>query len=169
MADVTDDTKPVMPPTEGAVHGYEALRDTAAALVGAAQREVRLFAPYLEPTVFNTGAVAGALIEFARRHPRNRVLVLIEDAVQVQRDNDRLVALARRLSDRVELRAVEENDRGARDLYLLADRATCLYRETMDRIDAVVLHQAQEIAARIERFDTVWERAEPVALRTLGL
>lgn len=151
------------------MHGYEALRDAAAALVHAARREVRLFAPYLEPAVFNTAAFSGALAEFARQHARNHVRVLVEDAVQLQRDNDRLVALTRRLSDRVELRVVEENDRGARDLYLIADRTACLHREAMDRVEAVVLHKAQDIAALIERFDAVWERAEPIALRTLGL
>lgn len=154
---------------EGAAHGSDALRASASALLRAARREVRLAAPYLDPAIFNTGAVVDALAAFVTQHPRNRARVLIEDVNQVLRDNGRLIVLARRLPDAIELREVEENERGARDLYLLADRSLSLVQETMDRTDGVVSRAPHEIAALIERFDAAWERASPVALRTLGL
>jgi len=53
---------------------------------------------------------------------------------------------------------------------LLADRATFLLQEDVGRNDGVVSARApQEAAQLIGRFDALWERATPVALRTLGL
>lgn len=155
---------------EGAVHGTEALAQTVAALVASARREVRLFAPYMEPAVFHTAAVTSAIARFAAQHARNRVNVLVEDVAQVMRDTSRLVDLARRLADGVALREIEDNDRGARDLFLLVDRSAFLVLEDIGRSDGVVSARApQELAQLVSRFDDAWERATPVALRTLGL
>lgn len=155
---------------EGTVQGHEALADAVATLLQSARREMRLFAPYVEPAVFHTPSVTSALAHFAAAHARNRVNVLIEDVAQVMRENGRLIELARRLADNVELREVEDNDRGARDLFLLVDRAAFLMVEDVGRSDGVVSARApQELAQLLTRFDDVWERATPVALRTLGL
>jgi hypothetical protein len=155
---------------EGAVHGTEALAQSVAALLASARREVRVFAPYMEPAVFHTGAVTGAIARFAAQHSRNRVNVLVEDVAQVMRDNGRLIDLARRLADGVELREIEDNDRGARDLFLVVDRSAFLVLEDVGRSDGVVSARApQELAQLVSRFNDVWDRATPVALRTLGL
>jgi hypothetical protein len=129
-----------------------------------------LFAPFLEPTVFQAASVTGAMARFAAQHAHNRLHLLIEDVAQVRRDNSRLIELSRRLADAIELREVEDNDRGARDLFLLADRAAFLMQEDVGRGNGVVSARApQEAAQLIARFDDIWERATPVALRTLGL
>ena len=156
--------------TEGLVKGSEGLARAVTALLRSARRQVRLFAPYLDPNVFHTAAVTGAMTRFGAQHLHNRVQILIEDVAQVRRDNGRLVEIARRLADAVEIRQVEDNDRGARDLFLLADRAAFLLQEDVGRNDGVVSARApQEAAQLIGRFDALWERATPVALRTLGL
>lgn len=158
------------PLVEGAVHGHDALAQAVAALLQSARREVRLFAPYIEPAVFHTSIVTGAIAKFAAQHARNHVSVLVEDVAQVTRDNGRIIELARRLADGVELREVEDNDRGARDLFLLIDHAAFLVLEDVGRSDGIVSTRApQELAQLIGRFDDAWERATPVALRTLGL
>lgn len=164
----TDQNDPAL--SEGLIHGVDALAQAVAALLSSARRHVRLFAPYLEPSIFQTASVTAAMARFVAQHSHNRVYVLIEDVAQVRRDNGRLIELARRVSDGVELREVEDNDRGARDLYLLADRAAFLMQEDVGRSDGVVSARApQEAAQLIARFDEIWERATPVALRTLGL
>jgi|ERR1051325_4275540 hypothetical protein len=174
---VSDDANPSPPPDaatgaappEGAVRGPDQLRDTIVALFGQAHRAVRLASPYLDRRIFNTGAMANAIASFARQHARNRAYILIEDATQVRQDNDRLIVLLRRLADGVELREVDETDRGARDLYLLTDFTACLFQEDVGRSDAVVSRKPNEIAARLGRFDAAWERANPIAIGTLGL
>lgn len=156
--------------TDGLVHGPEALVHAAAALLHAARRNIRLFAPQVAPALFSSAAVTDALAHFAARHARNSARLLIEDAAQLLRDNGRLVQRARRLADAVELREVEDTERGARDLYIIVDRSAHLLQEDIGRNDAVVAtgapHQTLEL---IERFDAAWDRATPLALRTLGL
>lgn len=163
----TNDPTPAL--VEGALQGAEEVARGIAALVRLARREVRLCAPYLDPAAFNSAAVVEALGAFAVRHPRNRLHLLIEDVPQVLRDNGRLVVLARRAADTVELRAVPENERGARDLYLVVDRSARLVQEDVTRAAAVLSRAAPETAPLIERFNAAWARAEPIALRTLGL
>ena len=164
----SNNTEPTL--SEGLVHGPEALAQAVAALLHRARREVRVFAPYVEPAVFQSASVTGAVARFAAQHSRNRVYILIEDVAQVLRDNGRLIELARRMADAIELREVEDNDRGARDLFLLADRSAFLMQEDVGRSDGVVTARApQEVAQLIGRFDDTWDRATPVALRTLGL
>jgi hypothetical protein len=139
-------------------------------LLRSARREVRLFSPHLDSAVFNTDAVTGALAAFATQHGRNRARVLLEDATQVLRDNSRLISLARRLPDNVELRELEDADRGARDAYLVADRAAYFAQADVTRSEATVVTQkSRDLADLIERFEAAWERSRPVALRPLGL
>lgn len=153
----------------GQARGPQAVAQAFCALARAARLELRLFAPQLQPAVFGTAEAAGALAGFLTQHPRNRLRVLVEDAAQVRRDNDRLIELGRRLPDQLELRAVAEPDRGARDLYLVADRSALLHQEDVARDEAVVAESRLEAARLMERFNGAWERAEPLALRTLGL
>lgn len=156
--------------TEGLVHGPEALVRAVTALLRSARHEVRLFAPRVAPSVFSSTATTTALGHFAARHARNNARLLVEDAPQLLRDNGRLVQLARRLADSLELREVEDNNRGARDLYVIADRSAYLMQEDVERNEALVaIRTPHETVKLIERFDAAWDRATPLALRTLGL
>lgn len=150
-----------------ALQGPEALARFVCRLADAAQRELRLFAPRLAPASFDASAHA-ALSRFLTRHPRNRLYMLIEDEAQVRRDHERLLELARRTADRFELRVVDEADRGAREMYLVADRTAALWQEDAAH-DAARACTRVEAVRLAERFDTAWERAQPAALRTLGL
>lgn len=152
----------------GVVRGYDELRRAAIALVQQARRDIRLFGSRLNPLVFNTASITDALVAFAVGHPRNRVRVLVEDAEQVLRDNGRLVTAARRLGN-LEIRAVEESDRGARDVYLLSDRSACLVIQAAEENEAVVATAPPQPGVLAQRFEAAWERAEPMAMRTLGL
>lgn len=155
---------------DGLVRGPDALAHAIAAVLRSARRDARLFAPQLAPSIFSSAAVTAALARFATGHARNRARLLVEDATQLLRDNGRLVQLARRLAAGLEVREVEDNDRGARDLYIVADRLAFLLQEDIGRNDAVVATRApQETNGLIERFDTAWDRATPLALSTLGL
>lgn len=170
MASETSPSSQAVELPAGAVHGNDALTQAIAALLQQARREIRLFAPYLDAAVFGSPSIAQALAAFAARHRRNRAHLLLEDTAQLQRDSGRLLDSVRRVADAAELRAVEENDRGARDLFVIADRAAFLVQEDIGRADAVVTTQApREIAELIGRFDVAWERAVPIALRPLGL
>lgn len=146
------------------VRGVEAVRDLLGPLIDRAQHEVALFAPQLPAELFNTVAFIRAFASFAARHRRNRGRLLLGDAPQALRDNDRLVALARRLSDAILVRQVAENDRGDRDIVLLVDHSAYLQQQDSARVEAVLdTRGGPAIAKLVDRFEAMWDRSEPVA------
>ncbi|HEX7043753.1 MAG TPA: hypothetical protein VF203_03970 [Burkholderiales bacterium] len=154
----------------GPCNGADAIAQALAALAASARRELRLHAPRLDDVIVGNSVVVDALRRFATRHARNRVRILLEETASLLQDHDRLIALARRLPEAIQFREVEENDRGARDLYAVADRSACLLQEDVGRYRAVVAADSpRQNAQRVERFDELWDRATPVALWSLGL
>ncbi|KPL26931.1 MAG: hypothetical protein AMJ72_11680, partial [Acidithiobacillales bacterium SM1_46] len=90
---------------------------------------------------------------------------------QAVRDNNRLIDLARRLSDFVEIRQVGESDRGLRELFVLADRNAVLYQQDVTRVEAIVDTGGRRAGAELRmRFQGLWDRSEPIPeIRTTGL
>src|SRR5581483_5834231 len=85
--------------TDGLVQGEAGIGRALAQLIRFARREVRLFAPVLDPAIFHGATVTQAMAHFVTQHSRNRIRILIEDVTQTLRDTGRLVDLARRLAD----------------------------------------------------------------------
>ena len=148
-----------------------ALRETIAALLEQAQHEILVFGPDLDGYYFNTARVADALGRFIARHRENRARILVEHRQQVIRDNARLMALARRFADAVQLRRVSEDHTGANELFIVVDSRTCLYQQDADRIDRpIAMQQLREAALLARRFRTIWELGEPlVEIKPAGL
>lgn len=138
-------------------------RDFIARLIEAAQREIDVFAPQLDPHLFNRARLARGLAGFAARHRRNRARFLVEDAAQAIRDNDCLVDLCRRFSEAIELRMVDEAYLGIREMFMVVDRTGYLHQEDTDRpecvADAADKGQAVKLALR---FEQMWDRSAPV-------
>jgi hypothetical protein len=142
-----------------------------ATLVSQARREIALFAPELDPALFNTAALDHALIGFATNHRHNHARLLVEDAQQAVRDNTRLVELARRLSDFVDLRQVGEEHIGRRELFVLVDREGYLHQRDLTHPECLLdLHGHREAVELTQRFQEMWDRSQPIAaIRTTGL
>lgn len=169
MAETPAPTNP--PAAPETARGEEAIGDRIAALAEGTFHEFDVFAPQLDPRWFNTGRLHRALGSFATRHRHNRARLLVEDAAQAVRDNNRLVELARRLSDFVEIRQVGESDRGLRELFVLADRNAVLHQQDVTRVEAIVETGGRRAGAELRmRFQGLWDRSEPIPeIRTTGL
>lgn len=153
------------------LRGSDAVRDALAPLVDRAMHDIALFAAQLPAELFNTVAFSRALASFAARHTRNRARLLFDQVDQALQDNDRLVALARRLSDTLSVRQVSEDDRGHREIILLIDHAACIQQHDFARAEAIMdARGGAAIAELAQRFDAMWERSEPIsAMHPLGL
>jgi len=169
---MTDTPTPAAPPaTPEIARGEEAIGERIATLAEGSVHEFDVFAPQLDPRWFNTGRLHRALAAFATRHRHNRVRLLIEDTTQAVRDNNRMVELARRLSDFFEIRQVGESDRGLRELFVLADRSAVLHQQDVTRVEALVETGGRRAGAELRsRFQGMWDRSEPIPeVRTAGL
>jgi uncharacterized protein YeeX (DUF496 family) len=153
------------------IRGRDEVRDQLAVLAEEARREVALFSPQLDSYFFNNGRFARALASFAARHRHNRARILVEDATQALHDNDRLVALLRRLSDFLDMRQVGEEHQGIRDMFIVIDHGSYLHRQDMSKPECLTnAHDPQEAVNLLRRFNEMWNRSEPVAsLRSAGL
>ena len=154
-----------------AVRGAEAIQAAVLALIECAERALAIYAPLLEPALFNGTAHTRALAQFAARHRSNTIRLLVDDAAQAVRDNDRLANLSRRLSDAITWHEVETEARGGGELFVIADGRRCLYLPDRLRNDAEWAEVKDRLPVDLQqRFDALWERSQPATtLSPVGL
>lgn len=160
------------PPTGPSVlKSREDTRDAIAALIGLARRDIVVFAPQMEAFFFNGAQLGGMFASFAAKHQHNRARILVEDAAQVLRDNDRLVGLCRRFSEFIQLRQVGEEHRGYREMFLIVDGVSYLHQPDITEPECVVEPAGRKYCVDVKRrFELMWERSETLpGLHTAGL
>ncbi len=146
-------------------------RGIIASLVANARREIKVFAPILDPFYFNTPAMEQSLIGFTLAHPHNRVQLLIEDIPALLLDQARLVGLVRRLSGRIEIRRVDDDAVGQREFFVVADGRGYFHQiDYQGRESSTDFDASGEAALLVRRFEELWERSARIPdLQTTGL
>jgi hypothetical protein len=155
------------PETAGREHRHPQTRETLRAamleLVGTARHQLDVVAPALDAAVWNSTAMGEALGHFVTGHARNRARFVVEDTEHMLVTCTRLVELARRFSELLQIRRLGEAHHGLAEMFMLADRENCLIQPEISVIDATYDVGAPRLAAPCRRrFDTLWEAAEPV-------
>jgi hypothetical protein len=141
----------------------EDIRDAVAALIGLARRDIVVFAPQMEAFFFNGSQLGQMFASFAANHRNNRARLLVEDAAQVLRDNDRLVGLCRRFAEFIQLRQVGEEHRGRREMFVIVDGVSYLHQPDITEPECIVEPSGRKYSADARRrFDTMWDRSEPL-------
>ena len=165
------DTAGTTTPARVLLKNRDAVRAQIALLAGQARHEVLVFAPLLDPYLFNTAELSHLLASFAARDRHNLVHILIEDVDQAIHDNDRIVMLCRRLSDFVQMRRVGEQHKGLKEMFVVTDHHDYLHQSDTTRPECLAAPADAHIASELRhRFREMWERSEPIAaLRTTGL
>jgi len=146
-------------------------RGIIASLVANARREIKVFAPILDPFYFNTRAMEQSLIGFALVHPHNRARILIEDIPALLLTQARLIELRRRLSDRIEIRRVADDAVGLREFFVIVDGRGYFHQIDYEgRESSAEFEAAGEAALLARRFDELWEGSVRIPdLQTTGL
>lgn len=139
-------------------------------LVENARRDIKVFAPLLDPYYFNTAAVERGLTAFALIHSENRAQFLIEH-VPALLGQARLLGLLRRLGARLEIRRVDENAIGLREFFVVADTHAYYRQNDYEILDGYTETDAPGPAALlVQRFAERWERSERIVdLQPTGL
>ena len=86
------------------IAGRDNLRDAVLDVFKHASHRILVVAPILDPHFFSNEEVTSYLASFAASHPRNMVRFLVEDGDGTVRYNPRLVGVARKLGDFVQIR-----------------------------------------------------------------
>jgi hypothetical protein len=141
----------------------EELREAATALISRARRELMICCPALDPLLFNRAVLAEALGRFIARQPRSRLRIVVEDTEHMLLSNVRLVELARRFSDIVQVKRLGEPHHGLTELFMVADGISCLRQQDIAVMDATLDLQAPPLCAPLaRRFEEIWAASEPV-------
>lgn len=153
------------------LEGLEAYSDAAVALLGQAQRTVRIRSYELDRRIYGRPAMVDAVRRFVLSHDRARLQVLVHSPARTARvGGHRLVELGRQLSSRIEFRSVPESGRQQRpDLVAIDSHELLLRRHPDDRESQ--LHADPRLTRLTEDdFDELWQLAPPAQeLRRLGI
>ena len=139
-------------------------------LVENARRDIKVFAPLLDPYYFNTPVLEQGLIAFALAHSESRAQFLIEHVPSLL-DQARLLGLLRRLGARLEIRRVGENAIGLREFFVVADARAYYRQNDYEILDGTTEPDAPGPATLLaRRFAELWERSERIVdLQPTGL
>jgi predicted GNAT family N-acyltransferase len=132
-------------------------------LCAQARRTLRIFSTALEPELYANDAIVSVLSALARRHRQSEIRLLICDETALRESHHPLVALSQRLPSALPLRVLPTDFRPELDaLFLLADRSGIFaYPESAPNVAWCSYHLPPTVKDYQERFDRMWESAEP--------
>lgn len=159
--------------TEGRLRldGQQAIRSACAELARAARRELVIFSRDLDPRYYDDLPFLAEIQRLALERPQLPVRALVMEPRAPISQGHRLIELARRLTSRVQIRKVADDDRDRIDAYLVADRRGYCLRPLADQREAFHAPDSPAEARRLcADFERMWELAEPdTELRRLHL
>ena len=163
MSDVKENYKIV----SGLAESLEAID----AVIGAAERTLRIFDATLSNRGFNAPARAERLREFLVAGRAHRLLIALHDTSLLERENPRLLTLLRQFPMSIEIHRTVGEARNARHAFVVADDHSLWRQVHVEQPRAVVaLHSPPDALPIAQRFDEIWELSEPaVSATTLGL
>lgn len=141
------------------------------ALILQATQSIVVWAPSLDPGVYNTFTINDALARFAAAHPRNRVAILIDDIKSLVRHNPRLVAVCRRFSTFIQLKCYPDDYPPMEDYFVVVDQQGYYHQPQWAVPSAIACMSDRRKATQLQRrFQQHWEIGEsPTELFTAGL
>jgi hypothetical protein len=154
------------------ISSLEEMRAAVDAVAASAQRLMSIYTPDLEPELYDQNGFLEIVKRFvlARRFAKARVL--LSDSTRLLRDNNRFIAMGRRLTSCIDIRpaaaAAAAKQRACG--YLIADDRAIVYRVHSDRWDGVADLNNPPIARQyLDEFDEIWHASTPDELARQSL
>ncbi len=127
-----------------------------------ARRELLVQDPLLEPALYEQAPFIQAVRRLVLSRLALCVRVLVFDPKTVNRRSPRLVELARRLSSRIAIQRVADEDQERLDAFLVVDTVGYIHRQWSERMQAVADYSDRLRARRLTaEFERLWERSAP--------
>jgi hypothetical protein len=139
------------------ISSLEEMRAAVDAVAASAQRLMSIYTPDLEPDLYDQNAFLEIVKRFVLARRFAKVRVLISDSNRLLRDNNRFIAMGRRLTSCIDIRpalgAVKQRAAG----YVIADDRAIVYRVHPDRWDGVADLNNPPVARQyLDEFDEIW-------------
>jgi hypothetical protein len=139
------------------ISSLEEMRAAVDAVAASAQRLMSIYTPDLEPDLYDQNAFLEIVKRFVLARRFAKVRVLISDSNRLLRDNNRFIAMGRRLTSCIDIRpaigAIKQRAAG----YVIADDRAIAYRVHPDRWDGVADLNNPPVARQyLDDFDEIW-------------
>jgi hypothetical protein len=126
-------------------------------IAATAQRLISIYTPDLEPDLYDQSAFLEVVKHFVLTRSFSKVRVLIAEPTRVLRDNNRFVAMGRRLSSCIDIRYMAAQAPQRASSYLIADDRAIVYRMRADTWDGVAdINNPPAARLYMQEFDQVW-------------
>jgi len=135
----------------------EDMRAAVDAVAASAQRLMTIYTPDLEPDLYDQNAFLEIVKRFVLARRFAKVRVLLSDSGRLLRDNNRFIAMGRRLTSCIDIRPAVGVAKQRACAYLIADDRAIVYRVHPDRWDGVADLNNPPIARQyLDEFDEIW-------------
>jgi hypothetical protein len=139
------------------IASLEDMRAAVDAVASSAQRLMSIYTPDLEPDVYDQNGFLEIVKRFVLARRFAKVRVLLSDSGRLLRDNNRFIAMGRRLTSCIDIRPVTGPVTQRAAGYLIADDRAIVYRVHTDRWDGVADLNNPPIARQyLDEFDEIW-------------
>jgi hypothetical protein len=147
------------------ISSLEEMRAAIDAVASGAQRLMSIYTPDLEPELYEQNSFLEIVKRFVLARRFAKVRVLLSDSGRLLRDNNRFIAMGRRLSSCIDIRpavAPVKRASGYPGAYLIADDRAIAYRVHLDRWDGVADLNNPPVARQyLDEFDEIWHASSP--------
>jgi len=135
------------------------VREASLKVAKSAQRLLSIFTQDLEPLIYGEEPFLEAIKRLVLARSYAKVRVLLADPSRAIVDNNRFLALARRLTSCIDLRAMStEYPAGAAGAFIIADDKALVYRLQADRWDGISdMNDPAVVRKYLHFFDEVWQ------------
>jgi len=139
------------------ISSLEEMRAAVDAVAASAQRLMSIYTPDLEPDLYDQNGFLEIVKRFVLARRFAKVRVLLSDSGRLLRDNNRFIAMGRRLTSCIDIRPASGVAKQRAAGYLIADDRAIVYRVHSDRWDGVADLNNPPIARQyLDEFDEIW-------------
>jgi hypothetical protein len=133
------------------------VRDASLKVAKSAQRLLSIFTPDLEPLIYGEEPFLEAIKRLVLARSYAKVRVLLDDPSRAMVDNNRFLALARRLTSCIDLRSMSPEYPASAGAFIIADDKALVYRLQIDRWDGISdMNDPAVVRRYLNFFDEVW-------------
>ncbi len=153
------------------IAGRDDVRDAVLNVLRQADHRIQIVAPILDPHNFSNTEVTSFLTSFAVAHRRNMVRILVDDGDGTVRYNSRLITVARKLGDFVQIRQPGELHSLGMDMWISIDTKGYLIQPDHTKPECIVdLNDKNSAAKHLRQFEEMWQVAQFIpSINVVGL
>jgi hypothetical protein len=133
------------------------VRDASLKVAKSAQRLLSIFTADLEPLIYGEEPFIEAIKRLVLARSYAKVRVLLADPSRAMVDNNRFLALARRLHSCIDMRTMSPEYPASAGAFIIADDKALVCRQQIDRWDGIAeLNDPTVVRRYLNFFDEVW-------------